>query len=245
MVTSSPIWPKRPTRSSRMTFILVLLAVPPVWRLEALDHPAPQRPLHRHPGEGRGPVCAPRWIPARRNDVEREERSGLRNRVGHDPDEARALDGAGELALLQRRDGGDARGNDLAAFRHVALQQPDVLVVDLGRVRARERAGLAAALEGPAALGGSKFFDSHGSLSLSLEAARGTAVAVETAAVAVATRAARAVAVAIVAVALLHHGRRAFLELVDANGHETQHVFVDALLALHLGDSRRRRVDVA
>ncbi len=32
--------------------------------------------------------------------------------------------------------------------------------------------------------------------------------------------------------------------LVDADGHEAQDVFIDAHLALHLGDRRRRRVDV-
>ena len=35
-----------------------------------------------------------------------------------------------------------------------------------------------------------------------------------------------------------------FLELVDPDGQEAEDVLVDALLALHLGDRRGRRVDV-
>ncbi|CAD5257616.1 conserved hypothetical protein [Bosea sp. 62] len=48
----------------------------------------------------------------------------------------------------------------------------------------------------------------------------------------------------LVAVALLQHDRLTFLELLDADGHEAQHVLVDAHLALHLGDGRRGSVDV-
>src|SRR5262249_24782210 len=59
-------------------------------------------------------------------------------------EEARALDGAGQFALLLGRHGRDAGRHDLAALRDVARQQPGVLVVDLGRVAAGERAALAA-----------------------------------------------------------------------------------------------------
>src|ERR1700712_5161920 len=56
--------------------------------------------------------------------------------------ETGALDGVGKNALLLVAHRGDARGNDLAALGNVALQQLDVLVVDLGRVIAREGTGL-------------------------------------------------------------------------------------------------------
>src|SRR3954466_13381218 len=64
-------------------------------------------------------------------------------------------------------------------------------------------------------------------------------------AIAAVAEAAAATLVALaVALALAHHRRRAFLKLVDANGQRARHVFVDALLALDLGERGRRRVDV-
>src|SRR3954454_9043809 len=67
----------------------------------------------------------------------------LPDHVGQEPEEAGALDRGRELALLLRRHRRDARGHDLAALGDVARQELRVLVIDLGRVRARERAGLA------------------------------------------------------------------------------------------------------
>src|SRR3546814_14838188 len=57
---------------------------------------------------------------------------------------AGALDGLGQFALLLGRHRGDARGHDLAAFGNEPRQQLRVLVVDLRRIGARERAGLSA-----------------------------------------------------------------------------------------------------
>src|SRR3954468_24585407 len=65
--------------------------------------------------------------------------------VGQQTEETRALDGAGEFALLLGGDGGDAARHDLAALGDVTHQQLGILVVDLRRIRTRERAGLAAA----------------------------------------------------------------------------------------------------
>src|ERR1700726_879736 len=70
--------------------------------------------------------------------------------VGQEGEEARTLDRLGELALLLGRDGGDAARHDLAAFGNEALQQLDVLVVDLRRARPREGAGFATPEEGTA-----------------------------------------------------------------------------------------------
>src|SRR3954463_5074160 len=67
----------------------------------------------------------------------------LANNVGQQAQEPRALDGAGEFTLLLGGDGGDAARHDLAAFGDVKHQQLGILVVDLRRVRTRERAGLA------------------------------------------------------------------------------------------------------
>src|ERR1700760_1214739 len=86
----------------------------------------------------------------------------LANDVRQQAEEAGALDGARELALLLGRHGGDPARHDLAALGHVAHQQLGVLVVDLRRVRTGERAGLAATEE-RAACGGF----SHGSYSSS------------------------------------------------------------------------------
>src|SRR4051812_10381506 len=57
--------------------------------------------------------------------------SPLLHDVGEQRQEAGALDGLGQLALLLAGHGGDPRGDDLAALGDVALQQLDVLVVDL------------------------------------------------------------------------------------------------------------------
>src|ERR1700674_1821093 len=72
-------------------------------------------------------------------------RGFLADHVGQQTEKARALDGAGEFALLLGGDGGDAARHDLAALGHVTHQQLGILVVDLRRIRTRERAGLAAA----------------------------------------------------------------------------------------------------
>src|ERR1700709_1797389 len=68
----------------------------------------------------------------------------LTNDVRQQTEETRALDGARELTLLLGGDGGDAARHDLAALGHVPHQQLGILVIDLRRVRTRERAGLAA-----------------------------------------------------------------------------------------------------
>src|SRR5689334_17938424 len=67
--------------------------------------------------------------------------------VRQQSEEARALDGSRQLALLLGRHGRDAARHDLAALGDVAHQQLGILVVDLRRVGTRERAGLAAAEE--------------------------------------------------------------------------------------------------
>src|SRR3981081_2656697 len=69
----------------------------------------------------------------------------LANDVRQEAEETRALDGARELTLLLGGDRGDAARHDLAALGHVTHQKLGILVVDLRRIRTRERAGLAAA----------------------------------------------------------------------------------------------------
>src|SRR5262245_2078787 len=69
----------------------------------------------------------------------------LANNVRQEAEETRALDGARELALLLGGHRGDAARHDLAALGDVTHQQLGILVVDLRRVRTRERTGLAAA----------------------------------------------------------------------------------------------------
>src|ERR1700761_8782172 len=69
----------------------------------------------------------------------------LANDVGQQAQEPRALDGARKLTLLLGRDGRDPARHDLAALGHVTHQELGILVVDLWRVRTRERTGLATA----------------------------------------------------------------------------------------------------
>src|SRR6059058_4481317 len=68
----------------------------------------------------------------------------LANDVGQQAEETRALDGARKLTLLLGGHGRDAARHDLAALGDVTHQQLGILVVDLRRIRTRERAGLAA-----------------------------------------------------------------------------------------------------
>src|SRR3546814_532137 len=63
---------------------------------------------------------------------------------GQEADMARALDRLRQLALLLGGNRSDAAGDDLAALGHEALEQTDVLIVDLRRVLAGKGAGLAA-----------------------------------------------------------------------------------------------------
>src|SRR6185436_5207640 len=78
-------------------------------------------------------------------------------------EETRALDGARELALLLGGHRRDAARHDLAALGDVTHQQLGILVVDLRRVRTRERTGLAAAEKRTACTG-----FGHGSYSSSV-----------------------------------------------------------------------------
>src|SRR3972149_6113035 len=81
------------------------------------------------------------------------------NYVRQKPEEAGTLDRLPEFTLLLRRNRGDPARHDLAALRYVALQEFHVLVIDLGRVGARERAGLAPAEEGAAS---AALLEAHG-----------------------------------------------------------------------------------
>src|SRR5258708_3278262 len=73
------------------------------------------------------------------------DRGNLPNNVRQQTEETRALDGAREFTLLLGGDGGDAARHDLAALGDVTHQKLGILVIDLRRIRTRERAGLAAA----------------------------------------------------------------------------------------------------
>src|SRR4051812_27843431 len=73
----------------------------------------------------------------------------LPDHVGQEAQEACALDRLGELALLLRRDCRDPARHDLAALGYVALKELGVFVVDLRRIGAGERAGLAPPEERP------------------------------------------------------------------------------------------------
>src|SRR5688500_139981 len=72
--------------------------------------------------------------------------------VGQQREEARALDGVGQLPLVAGRGPGDARRDDLAGLVDEVLQHLDVLVVDPLDLLGGEAAELAAPEEGPLAL---------------------------------------------------------------------------------------------
>src|SRR5262249_19437210 len=58
----------------------------------------------------------------------------LADHVRQQPEKAGVLDGARELALLLGGHRGDPARHDLAALGDVTLQQPHILVIDLGRI---------------------------------------------------------------------------------------------------------------
>src|SRR5579872_4877979 len=67
----------------------------------------------------------------------------LANNVRKQTEKTRTLDGARKLALLLGGNCRDAARHDLAALGYVAHQQLGILVIDLRRIRTRERTGLA------------------------------------------------------------------------------------------------------
>src|SRR5690606_27136202 len=121
----------------RPTRIICIIAVPPFGAVRGGLALRPPVPTKENAWRGAGRTRSPRV-------------SFLLNHVRQQAKEARALDRAGQLTLLVGRNGGDARGHDLAALGNVALQETGVLVIDLRSVGAGERAGLAAAEERPA-----------------------------------------------------------------------------------------------
>ena len=169
--------------------------------------------------------------------------------VGEQGQEAGALDGLGQFALLDLAHRGDARGHDLAALADVTLQELHILVVDLRRAIARERADLAAAEEGaaPAAPGdgrarrvGGCFVDvGHGLRPYSAEAACGA----NSSRGGRSPRSGTIAALTALTVPAGQDGGKLQVDLVDLHGHEAQDVFVERELALHLLDGGGRRVE--
>src|SRR6478672_5963616 len=162
----------------------------------------------------------------------------LANDVGQQAEETRALDGARELTLLLGGHGGDAARHDLAALGDVTHQQLGVLVIDLRRIRTRERAGLAATEKRTA-------WTAVAAESTAFTIAAEAAIAVATeAAFAVTAETAAAIVALAVTIGLAHHRRGTFLVLFDADGEVADDVFADPLLALDLRDRSRGSIDV-
>src|ERR1700733_11142415 len=128
----------------------------------AAAHPAPMATTKRCNMRS----AVPRWLAVRRGPPARlqlpprnaagskfrrgDARRPLADHIGQEKEKSGTLDRLGEFALLAGAHRGDPRGHDLAAFGDVARQQAHVLVVDLRRVGARKRAGLAATEKGAA-----------------------------------------------------------------------------------------------
>src|SRR5581483_36670 len=68
----------------------------------------------------------------------------LTNDVGQQTQKTRTLDGAREFALFFGGNCRDAARHDLAALGYIAHQQFGILVIDLRRIRSRDRTGFAA-----------------------------------------------------------------------------------------------------
>src|SRR5262249_24231724 len=76
----------------------------------------------------------------------------LTDHVKPQSDITRVLDPPRQLPLFLGRNRRNATGHDLAALRHVSLQQLYVLVIDLRRVGSGKRTSLTPTKEGPAGL---------------------------------------------------------------------------------------------
>ena len=159
--------------------------------------------------------------------------------IGKQADVAGALDRLRQLTLLLGGNRGDAARDDLATLGHEALQQADVLVIDLRGVLAGERAALAAAEKCTCHRLGLHLFGTGSAVTTIATVSAIPAVTTKTAAVAIATRTALAVTLA-----TAHHRGRAGLMLVDADGEEADDVLVDVGLALQLGNRRGRRIEI-
>ena len=122
----------RPAPAPMRISLGIVRAVPPPLR-ERLGDGGPSQPL--------ASACDRRQAPPPKP---------LLNQIGQKAQETCALDRPGKLPLLLGGNRGDPARHDLAALRNVALQQLHVLVVDLRRLIAGERAGLAPAVEGAA-----------------------------------------------------------------------------------------------
>src|ERR1700690_2838534 len=120
--------------ASAMDMVAIISCPAPFERLEVLATPTIGNRTTRKPYEDSRSAA---------NDADRG--SVLANDVRQQTEKTRALDGAREFALLFGGDGVDAARHDLAALGYVSHQQLGILVIDLRRVRTRERAGLATA----------------------------------------------------------------------------------------------------
>ena len=169
---------------------------------------------------GSRPLQLPPREPRRLRKFRRGERDGRSaDHIGQKAQEAGALDRLGEFALLAGADRGDPGGHDLAALGDVTRQQARVLVVDLRRIGARERAGFAAAEETG---GGARRPSDCSNIHIIARAAReGDRPVARSPRSPVAARSARSAIVAVAVLALAQHRRRARLMLVDANGEDS------------------------
>src|SRR5258708_31773875 len=127
-------------------------SVPPIAGRTTQGAGRPSRPLVAPPlVRGRLLVCAPSSARPR----------PIADHIGQQSEKAGAFDGPRQLPLLL---GGHRRNptrHDLAALGDIALQEPHVLIVDLRRIGAGKRTGLAAAKKWPTSLGGRKPHGRH------------------------------------------------------------------------------------
>src|SRR6516165_851279 len=119
----------------------------------------------RRPGRPLVPPSLVRWrsVPCAPSSARRRL---LADHIGQQSQKAGAFDGPRQLPLLLGGHRCNPTRHDLATLGDIALQEPHVFVVDLRRIGAGKRTGLAAAKEWPTSLRWRKRHGRHSSLAL-------------------------------------------------------------------------------
>src|SRR5215472_755001 len=169
----------------------------------------------------------------------------LLHHIGKQAEKARPLDRLSEFALPLRGDRSNPAGYDLAALRDEALQQLDILVIDLGRVGAGERARFPPPKKWPARRGAACRPTADLALHLCLHPLRENTISLGLACLAQSLSLCSAPPLAVIsAAAILHYHRWPLLQSIDPDRQVADHVFIDPHRPLELRNCGSGGLDI-